>query len=205
MPPESVTEPRSLPVVVSKKSTLPVGVPEPGALAVTVALSVIDRPNGPLVVEAAGHGGARVLVDRQRAGDIADRVVGVDRAAGGDRVGADRARGRRRRGDGRQGRQVGRGVAVDEPRVTDRQRRVGLSVDFGLVIGRDGQRGSVHGQRAGHIADSVVGVDRTAGSDRVAANRALGRRRRRDGTADSSDCRRVAVDEATVGGRQDGQ
>ena len=31
-PPESVNFPRSSPVVVSKKSTLPVGVPEPGAI-----------------------------------------------------------------------------------------------------------------------------------------------------------------------------
>ena len=44
VPPESVTLPRSSPVVVSKKSTLPVGVPEPGALAVTVAVKVTAWP-----------------------------------------------------------------------------------------------------------------------------------------------------------------
>src|SRR2546423_15177133 len=36
--------PRSAPVVVSKKSTLPVGRPEPGALTVTVAASVMTCP-----------------------------------------------------------------------------------------------------------------------------------------------------------------
>ena len=51
LPPESATLPRSSPVVVSKKSTLPVGVPEPGALAVTVALSVTGWPKPVLVVE----------------------------------------------------------------------------------------------------------------------------------------------------------
>ena len=43
MPPERATLPRSLPVVVSKKSTLPVGVPDP-ELAVTVAVKVKACP-----------------------------------------------------------------------------------------------------------------------------------------------------------------
>ena len=51
-PPESVIFPRSSPVVVSKKSTLPVGVPEPGAFAVTFAVIVTAWPNGSLVAEA---------------------------------------------------------------------------------------------------------------------------------------------------------
>ena len=50
-PAESVSFPRSSPVVESKKSTLPVGVPEPGAFAVTVAVTVTVWPNGPPVVE----------------------------------------------------------------------------------------------------------------------------------------------------------
>ena len=37
--------PRSKLVVVSKKSTVPVGVPEPGKLALTVAVKVIGCPN----------------------------------------------------------------------------------------------------------------------------------------------------------------
>ncbi len=80
-----MTLPRSSPVVVSKKSTLPVGVPEPGALAVTVAVIVIDMAER----AAGGRRGdrARIGVDRQRAGLVADRVVGVDGAAGGDGVG----------------------------------------------------------------------------------------------------------------------
>ena len=43
--------PRSSPVVVSKKSTLPVGVPEPGAFAVTVAVMVTVWPIEPLGIE----------------------------------------------------------------------------------------------------------------------------------------------------------
>lgn len=51
-PPERVTVPRVSLVVVSEKVTDPVGVPEPGAFAVTVAVNVIDKPNEPLEVEA---------------------------------------------------------------------------------------------------------------------------------------------------------
>ena len=51
-PLESVTVPRETLVVASKKVTVPVGVPEPGALAVTVAVMVTVCPMEPLVVEA---------------------------------------------------------------------------------------------------------------------------------------------------------
>lgn len=50
--PQSVTVPRSSPVVVSKKSMVPPGVPEPGALAVTLAVNVTDSPNGLVLAEA---------------------------------------------------------------------------------------------------------------------------------------------------------
>ena len=53
MPPESEILPRSSPVVESRKSIIPVGAPEPGAAAVTVAVSVIDWPNGLLLVADA--------------------------------------------------------------------------------------------------------------------------------------------------------
>lgn len=41
----SPTVPRSIPVVASKKSTLPVGVPEPGGSATSFAVNVTARPN----------------------------------------------------------------------------------------------------------------------------------------------------------------
>ena len=58
--------------------------------------------------------------DGQGAGDVADRVIGVDRAAGGDRVGAARdvAAGGGRGAERGLGGQAGRGVAVDEARCT---------------------------------------------------------------------------------------
>ena len=74
-PPASVIVPRSSLVVVSKKSTLPAGVPEPGEFAVTVAVTVTVWPRGTLVDETAGGGRARVGADRQRASHIANRVV----------------------------------------------------------------------------------------------------------------------------------
>ena len=63
-PPESATEPRSIPVDASKKSTLPVGTPEPGAFALTVALIVMVCPRSLLVVEAvAAIRVASLLID----------------------------------------------------------------------------------------------------------------------------------------------
>ena len=50
MPPERATLPRSMPVVVSKKSTLPVGVPDPES-AVTVALRVKGYPKLDMLAE----------------------------------------------------------------------------------------------------------------------------------------------------------
>ena len=86
--------------------------------------------------------------DGQGPGDVADRVVAVDRAAGGDGVGAARdvAAGGGRRGQRGLGRQAGRGVAVDEARVAGRQRRQRRAVDLGLVVGRDRQRRRGDGQ-----------------------------------------------------------
>ena len=100
MPDESATPPgvRSVLVVVSKKSTVPVGVPEPGALAVTVAVNVTVWPR--FAEAGRGTGGRRgaVLVD-----DLADRRRGGARvevavAAGVGR--GDRVRGRAERAGG---------------------------------------------------------------------------------------------------------
>jgi hypothetical protein len=52
LPPDRVALPRSTAVVVSKKSTLPVGVPAPGALALTVAVKVTVCPRLEEFVEA---------------------------------------------------------------------------------------------------------------------------------------------------------
>ena len=80
--------------------------------------------------------------DGQRPGDVADAVVGVDRAAGGDGVGAagDMAGGGGRRRQRGLGRQAGRRVAIDEAGVAGRERRQCRAVDLGLVVGRDRQR-----------------------------------------------------------------
>ena len=70
VPDESATPPgvRSVLVVVSKKSTVPVGVPEPGALAVTVAVKVTVWPTFAKLGDALAVGRRAVLVD-----DLADR------------------------------------------------------------------------------------------------------------------------------------
>ena len=52
LPLDRVTLPRSAAVLVSKKSTLPVGVPEPGALAVIVAVRVRVCPVSAVVLSA---------------------------------------------------------------------------------------------------------------------------------------------------------
>ena len=44
VPAERLTVPRSVCVVLSRNSTVPVGVPKPGVAEVTVALSVTDWP-----------------------------------------------------------------------------------------------------------------------------------------------------------------
>lgn len=55
VPPVNAIVARSSPVVVSKKSTVPVGVPDPGALAATVAVTVIVWPNGSAVADACAE------------------------------------------------------------------------------------------------------------------------------------------------------
>ena len=103
VPDESATPPgvRSVLVVVSKKSTVPVGVPEPGALAVTVAVKVTVWPDVRRRRRSAGDGRRAVLVD-----DLADggrdgagvEVAIAARVGRGDRVRgrAEAARGQRR-------------------------------------------------------------------------------------------------------------
>ena len=66
IPDESATPPgvKSMLVVVSKKSTVPVGVPDPGALAVTVAVKMTVCPTSAEAGEAADGGRCAVLGDR---------------------------------------------------------------------------------------------------------------------------------------------
>src|SRR6267378_1612830 len=96
-------------------------------------------------------------------------------------------------GDG--GRGVGRrrksawSVAIDEAQVSNSQRRQGSSVDLGLVVRDDGQRCRSHGQRAGGVADRVVGIGGARGGG--------GDARRRVGQAGEGG-RSVAVDQAGV-------
>ena len=77
--------------------------------------------------------------DGESSGHVADAVVGVDRAAGGDAVGVARnvAAGRGRCRQCRLSGEAGRGVAIDEARVARREGRQRGAVDLGLVDGRD--------------------------------------------------------------------
>ena len=63
--------------------------------------------------------------DVKGAGNVGDRIVAIDRAAGGDavRVARDMAAGRGGGGERRQSGQTGRRVAIDETRVAGRQSR----------------------------------------------------------------------------------
>ena len=89
MPPLSVPVPSV--AVPSRKVTVPVGVPAPGAFALTVAVKVTLWPNTEgLVAEVTARGGV-VLVDGlgQGAGATAG-IIGVAVVAYGDGVAADR-------------------------------------------------------------------------------------------------------------------
>ena len=119
---------------------------------------------------------------RERTGNVADRVVRVHGAAGGDAV---RPAGNRtcRRGRGaerRQRGQAGRRIAVDKAAVAGRQAGQCRAVSLGLVVGRDRQGDRRDRERTGNVADRVVRVHGAAGGDgvRPAGNRA-GRRGRR--------------------------
>ena len=86
-----------------------------------------------------GGDGQCCRVDRERAGDVGDRVVGIDGAGGIDRVGADARDGLRQRQGRREGQAGGR-VAVDEALVRGRQGRR-RAVEDAQAVGGDGQRG----------------------------------------------------------------
>ena len=111
--------------------------------------------------------------DSQIAGKVADRIIGIDCAAGCDGVGAARdvaggcggGRDRGRRG------QAGRGIAVDEPRIRRGEGRQRIAVNLGLVVRGDRERGRGDGQATGNVADRVVGIDRAARRDGVGAAR----------------------------------
>src|SRR5208283_3876160 len=114
----------------------------------------------------------------------------------------DMAGGRGRGAQRGQGGQAGRAVAIDKATVTGRQRRQRRAVNLGLVVGRDGQGRRNDAQRAGHVADGVVGVGGARGGDGVGAEVAAGGRRRRQRRLGRHAVDGVAVDEAAVTGRQ---
>src|SRR5262249_58852164 len=96
--------------------------------------------------------------DRQRAREIRDRVIGIDRTAGGDAIWAAchmaaGGGGRRQRG---RGGQAARGVAVYQPRVRRGERRQSRAVHLGLVVRRDRQRRRGDRQACRERADRVV-------------------------------------------------
>ena len=130
--------------------------------------------------------------DRKRPRGVADRVVGVRRLAGRDRVAprVTRGGGRGKHGQGVYGR-----VAVDEARVVETERRQRPAVNHALVVRRDRQRRDTDRKRPILVTDEVVGVRRLAGRDRVAPRVTCGGSRRKHGQGVYG---RVAVDEARV-------
>ena len=108
-----------------------------------------------LVVGGDGQGR---LPNGQRAGDVADGVIRIDRRAGGDGVGAGMAAGRNRGKRGQRA-QAGRRVAVDQARVAGGQCGQRAAVGHALAVGGDGQGRLPDGQRAADVADGVVRID----------------------------------------------
>src|SRR5207245_3341478 len=100
------------------------------------------------------------------AGDVADAVVGVNCARGGDGVGVagDVAGGGGRSADARrrvgQAQEGGRGDTVDQAGVARRQCRENRPVDLGVGIRGDGRRGRGDGEVADDIGDGVVAGNR---------------------------------------------
>ena len=152
---------------------------------------------------AVGRDGQGRLADGERAADVADRVVGIDRRAGGDGVGPGMAAGRNRGKRGQRG-QAGWRVAVDQARVAGRERGQRAAVGHALAVGRDGQGHLADGERAADVADGVVGIDRRAGGDGVGPGMAAGRNRGKRGQRGQAGWR-VAIDQARVAGRERGQ
>src|SRR6267143_3746317 len=145
-----------------------------------------------------GHG--------QRAGGVADRVVGIGGARGGDgvRAAGDVAGGGGGGGDARrcvgQAGEGGRSVAVDQAGVAYCQRRQRSAVDLGLLVSGDGQRRRGDGQGAGGVADAVVAIGCACGGDGVgaASDVAGGGGGGRDHWLRRQRCRGVAVHEHRV-------
>src|SRR5208337_2373180 len=140
--------------------------------------------------------------DGETAGRVADAVIAVGRAAGGNdvRIARDVAAGRCRGTQRRLRGEAGRGVPVDQADIAGRQCRQHSAVDLGFVNGGDGQRRRSDGEGPRHVADRVVAVGRTAGGDWVGARRDWavsgggGAQHRLEGQT----CAGVTVDEAGV-------
>src|SRR5262249_46641877 len=107
--------------------------------------------------------------DGEAPGEVRNRVIGIHRTAGRDAGGAggDMAGGGGGRRQGGPGGQVGRAVAVDPARVRRGQARQRRAVDLALVVRRDGQRRRGDRQRASHVGDRVIRIDRATSRDRV--------------------------------------
>src|SRR5205085_1363999 len=141
---------------------------------------VVDQGRGRDRV--GGHREVR-LGDVERAGEVADRVVGRGLPARGDRVAADVAAGV---GGGRVGgraAQVGGVVAAVAADVLPVEARIRVAVGLGEVVDQGRGRDRVGGhrevrlgdvERAGEVADRVVGRGLPARGDRVAADVAAG-------------------------------
>ena len=119
--------------------TVPVGVPAPGATALSAVVKVTAVPGSDGLAEEVKEDGCCRRRDRQSPTHEVDRVIGTGRATGGDGIAAH-GTGRRRRGgqSGRGGQAAGR-VPVDKPAVGGSQRWHGRAVELARVGGGDGQ------------------------------------------------------------------
>ena len=145
----------------------------------------------------------RVGRHRQHAVGEGHRVVRRAQPSGRHRIRAHRAVRLRHRREPERAQQVPAVVPVHVARDARAEQRVCLPVGTARVVRRDEQRRGCDGESSIDVRDDVVRIDCSAGGDRVGARRAcrVCQRPQRHGRVQA--CRRVAVDEARVGRRED--